>query len=152
MHEPTFKAVAGMAVFTKARLIRAKLSGIFAWQHGEIAVELFCQAQATRQYADSFENLPHGHGANAGAQLQSATSCRYLLVAGRAAGAPPRERRSSRCARASRAESGRCRPGSWTLIACSLHWLQTEVSTQTPAKQRRVVQSTSAAHDAPTFR
>ena len=43
---------------------RAKLSGIFAWHHGEITVELFCQAQAfrPRQRAHGFENLANGHG------------------------------------------------------------------------------------------
>jgi len=44
--------------------VRAKLSGIFAWHHGEITVELFCQAQAfrPRQRAHGFENLANGHG------------------------------------------------------------------------------------------
>src|SRR6187549_1922088 len=44
--------------------IRAKLSGIFAWQHGEITVEPFHQAKAIRprERADGFENLANGHG------------------------------------------------------------------------------------------
>ncbi len=58
--------------------IRAKLSGIFAWLHGEGTVELFCQAQAIRQRqgADGFENLPSGHGF-------------HLYHAGRASSAAP---------------------------------------------------------------
>ena len=56
---------AGVHEQTPALLkIRAKLSGIFAWHHGEITVELFCQVQAIRprQCADGFENLANGHG------------------------------------------------------------------------------------------